>query len=58
VFSKDTTSCIKDFEAHITLKDNVTPVFLRPYTVPYAMTEKVEAKLDAMLAAKEVIPVN
>ena len=58
VFSSDISSSIKGFEAHITLKDNVTPVFLKPYSVPYAMVPKLDAKLDAMLVAKEAVQVN
>lgn len=58
VFSDNAMSFIKNFEAHITLKENVSPVFLRPYSVPYAMVNKVNAKLTAMINAKEVILVS
>ncbi|XP_031347132.1 uncharacterized protein K02A2.6-like isoform X2 [Photinus pyralis] len=49
VFSNDKAKCIKNFKCNIVLKENVTPVFHKPYTVPYSIKEEVEKELEEMV---------
>ena len=39
---------MKGFEAHITMKENVKPVFMKARRVPYALKEQVENELDKL----------
>lgn len=57
VFEKS-DSPIKGFKAHLTLKDNVSPIFLKAYSVPYAMLPLVEAKLDEFVKLGKANPVT
>lgn len=49
VFSNDKTQSIKELKANIVLKDNVTPVFCKPYSIPYSIRGKVDEQLDDMV---------
>ncbi len=39
---------MKGFEAHITMKEGVRPVFVKPRKVPYALKEAVETELEKL----------
>ena len=39
---------MKGLEAHITMKDNVKPVFAKARRVPYILKEQVEKELDKL----------
>ena len=39
------------FKAHITLKDDVTPIFHKARPVPYSLREKVDKELDKQVDA-------
>ena len=39
------------FKAHITLKDDVAPIFHKPRPVPYSLREKVDKELDKQVEA-------
>lgn len=39
---------MKGFQAHITMKDDAKPVFVKPRKVPYAMKEVVENELEKL----------
>jgi len=47
VFDK-TDSNIADFEAHLTLKPDAHPVFMKPYQIPYGMVEVVSSKIQEL----------
>ncbi len=45
---EDSYEGMKGFEAHITLKEGVRPVFVKPRKVPYALKEAVETELEKL----------
>lgn len=46
---KERKSTIRGVQVHLQLKDNVSPVFLKPSIVPYALRENVEKQLHEMV---------
>lgn len=50
IVSKDFQS-IQKFEAHLKLKENAKPVFLKSWTVPFKLKEKVETELNNLVQA-------
>ncbi len=45
---EDSYEGMKGFEAHITMKEGVRPVFVKPRKVPYALKEAVETELKKL----------
>jgi len=45
VSSDDLNSAIKSYCVKLRLKPDATPVFLKPYSLPYKMLDKVSSKL-------------
>lgn len=50
-------TAILGFKASVCLKPNTTPVFQKPYTVPYTMSEPVEQELDRLVQRGVLEPV-
>ena len=48
-FQNNSNSCIKQFKADITVKDDVKPIFHRAYEMPYSLKPKVEEELSRMV---------
>jgi len=57
-FSNDSSSAIKGYPVKMHLKPNVVPVFRKPYSLPYKMIEKVDAKLYQLLAEEKLVKVD
>ena len=49
---------LKGYEAKINVDSNATPHFHKARSVPYAMSEKVEAELDRLVAEGTLVPVE
>ena len=47
---KQELGTLKGIQAHLTLKEGVTPKTTKPYRVPLAMKEKVEAEYDRLVS--------
>ena len=47
---------IEDFEAHLILKPNYTPIFHKAYAVPYALVAKVEENIENLVKDGILIP--
>ena len=47
VFSEE-LGTMKNFKAHLTVKDNATPVFHKPRTVPFAMKDSIEMEFERL----------
>jgi len=45
VFSNDATSAIQGYSVKLMVKPGASPVFLKPYALPYKMLDKVSSKL-------------
>ena len=58
VFDPDNQDPIKGYQATIHVKEGCTPVFHKPYTVPFAMIPIMDEKLDALLASDRIYPVR
>lgn len=58
VFNKNLEEPIKHFSASIHIKEGVTPIFFKPYTVPYGLVDKVEVELDRLLKENIIEPVR
>lgn len=48
---------LKDIKAHLTLKDNADPKFLKTRSVPYAMRPRIEKELDRLQQEGIIQPV-
>lgn len=48
---------LKDIKAHLTLKDNADPKFLKARSVPYAMRPRIEKELDRLQQEGIIQPV-
>jgi len=57
-FSNDSSSAIKGYSVKLHLKPIVVPVFRKPYSLPYKMVEKVDAKLNQWLAEGKLVKVD
>ena len=44
---KDELGCLKDFKLHVRFRDNTQPIFVKPRTVPFAMTDDLNQAYDA-----------
>lgn len=58
VFNKNLDEPIKDFSATIHIQENVTPIFFKPYTVPYGLKDKVDLELDRLCKENILEPVR
>ncbi|CAH2104645.1 unnamed protein product [Euphydryas editha] len=58
VFSKNIESHIIGFEAKLVLKENSTPVFLKPYPLPYNIINVVSDALDKLEREGKIYKVN
>lgn len=58
VFSTENRSCIQNFEASLCLKENSTPVFMRPYEVPYSIVDKISESIDKLEAEGKIYKVS
>jgi len=47
-------SNIREFEAHLTLKSDARPVFMKPYQLPYGMVDIVSKKIDDLVAKGKI----
>ncbi|XP_063634988.1 uncharacterized protein K02A2.6-like [Cydia splendana] len=46
------------FQVELKLKDNVTPKFFKPRTVPFAIKNRVEEEIDRLVGLGILVPVN
>lgn len=58
VFSKSLNEPIKHYEADIILSAEATPIFCKPYTVPYGLRAKTEAELDKLCDQGIITPIR
>lgn len=58
VFNKNLEEPIKGFQATIHMEKNSTPIFFKPYTVPYGLRDKVDEELDRLVKEKILTPVR
>ena len=58
MFSEDTSSAISGFQAKLELKENATPVFLKPYPIPHALLKSFDDIIDMFLQQRKIEPVN
>ncbi|CAH2100865.1 unnamed protein product [Euphydryas editha] len=58
VFNKNIESHIIGFEAKLVLKENSTPVFLKPYPLPYNIINVVSDALDKLEREGKIYKVN
>lgn len=54
----DNLGCYKGEPAGLELKQNVTPKFLKPRPIPFALKEKVEAEIDRLVEIGILTPVS
>lgn len=57
VFEEDYCK-IKDFQAHISVSENASPVFVKPRPIPYAPRERVETEIDRLLESEIIEKVD
>ena len=57
-FFQENLGSFKGYEARVNVDPNATPRFYKARTVPYAMCEKVEAKLNRLVAKGTLEPVK
>lgn len=57
-FDKNTDNAILGHEAEIILKENSTPIFHAPYSVPFCSRDKVKAEIERLVKNKVLIPVT
>lgn len=57
-FENDMSEPIKDFCAEIVLRENVTPIFHKAYSMPYKVKEKFDAELDKLIEQNIIYPVK
>ena len=57
-FESDLSDPIIGYEAEIHLEDNATPIFYKPYEVPFSIREKVSRKLDDMQREDIIVPIK
>ena len=57
-FNSDRTKTISNIKVNVVLKDNVTPIFSKPYQTPYAIKELVEKELRDMVKDGILVPVK
>lgn len=50
--------CARDMEAHVTLKQDARPRFLKARPVPFAIKSKVKEELDRLQKQKVIQPIN
>lgn len=43
-----TLGCIPDHRGHIALKDDTTPIFVKPRRIPYALKDKVDEEIERL----------
>lgn len=55
---KDELGCFNKFEVELQLKDNATPKFFKPRSVPFALKDKVSTELDRLVSLGILMPVN
>lgn len=58
VFEKNLDQPIKKFKATIHLKEDVVPIFFKPYTVPFGLRDKVDKEIDRLCNEKILVPVR
>lgn len=58
VFNKNLEEPIKGFQATIHMDKKSTPIFFKPYTVPYGLRDKVDQELDRLCEEKILTPVR
>ena len=58
VFDLQNDAPISGHEVSITLKEGATPVFHRPYTIPYAMIPVMDKILDSLIDRGVIYPVE
>jgi hypothetical protein len=55
---KEELGCFNKFEVELKLKDNVSPKYYKPRTVPFALKDKVSAELDRLVSIGILVPIN
>lgn len=58
VFNSNETNHIAGFEAKLIVKDNVTKIFHKAYSVPYSLRDKVNSQLREMVKENILLPVR
>ena len=58
VFRKNSSGVIKGFEADVVLKEGATPIFHKPYGVPYALVDSVSQELKSLVEKGVLEPVK
>ena len=58
VFDKNLTLPIKNFEIGFDVKENVKPVYRKPYELPFALREQVVKELNRLVQEKIISPVK
>ena len=57
-FSSELLQPIKHFEANIVIEPNATPIFFKPYNVPYGLRASMEAELNRLCNEGIITPVR
>lgn len=58
VFETNLEQPIKKYKATIHIKENVIPMFYKPYTVPFGLRDKVDKEIERLCAEKILVPVR
>ncbi|XP_050509696.1 uncharacterized protein K02A2.6-like isoform X1 [Diabrotica virgifera virgifera] len=58
VFDNNLCNPIKKFKINFSIKKDATPIFRKPYSMPYALKHKVEEKLGQMIKVGILKPVS
>lgn len=56
VFDKDTSQSIYYYKAQIHMKDNFSPIFAKPYSLPYRFEDKVKSELERLVDNGVLVP--
>lgn len=55
---KNEVGCFNKFEVELQLKENTTPKFFKPRTVPFALRDRVSKEIDRLVNLGILIPVS
>lgn len=58
VFATNGSGTIKKFKIDIHLTENATPIFFKPYTMPYGLRERTEKELNRLVSLDVIYPVR